>query len=80
MNLACKKMELKVRPQVTKDQLFKIIKIIQKIRKDSKDASDKRFIDGVLLTLNLLIEDKHDKFFDYLDKKLKIHKKNDECV
>ncbi len=67
-------MELKARPQVTKDQLFKIIKILQQIRKDDKDVNDRRFIDGALLTLNLLIEDKHDKFFEYLGKKLKFQK------
>lgn len=71
-------MELKARPQATKDQLYKINKILQQIRKDNKDIADRRFIDGALLTLNLLIEDKHDKFFEYLDKKLKFNKKEDK--
>ena len=60
-------MTFKDRPQATKDQLFKINKILQKIRKEDKDVNDRKFIDGALLTLNLLIEDKHDKFFEYFD-------------
>ena len=50
-------MTFKDRPQATKDQLFKINKILQKIRKEDKDVNDRKFIDGALLTLNLLIED-----------------------
>ena len=73
-------MTFKDRPQATKDQLFKINKILQKIRKEDKDVNDRKFIDGALLTLNLLIEDKHDKFFEYLDKKLKFHKKEDKYI
>ena len=73
-------MELKARPQATKDQLYKINKILQQIRKDNKDINDRKFIDGALLTLNLLIEDKHDEFFEYFDKKLKLRKNEGKYV